>query len=208
MLPQGRAKVIFFYEYQNFQILFCNSLKIYLLEINPQGPYLWPVKLKVYRAIAWWTLPVHFTLLILMIWGFSQIGIENPGLWACAVFILYSFLGRMIFSFHQRQGMRLLRLKKFEQALDQFRKSELYFKKYPWLDRFRFFFMLSASKLTFREMALLNQGYCLIMTGKLSEASLHFQNIRFEHPQNTVILPWLENLEQFLIEAKESEHHP
>ena len=67
--------------------------------------------------------------------------------------------------------MTLVKKEKYEQAIEAFQKSYSFFSKYTWIDQYRFITMLSSSKISYREMALLNIAFCYsqIYNGKNSK---------------------------------------
>jgi tetratricopeptide (TPR) repeat protein len=84
-------------------------------------------------------------------------------------FAVFSVLRFGIPRFH-RKGIFHVRRKQFEQAVPLFEKSFRFFSRHQWLDKYRVFFLLSSSRISYREMALLNKAFCLSQTGKKSEA--------------------------------------
>ncbi len=77
--------------------------------------------------------------------------------------LTYLFLSitlRSSLSRYHRKGMTLVKKEKYEQAIEAFQKSYSFFSKYTWIDQYRFITMLSSSKISYREMALLNIAFC------------------------------------------------
>lgn len=55
-----------------------------------------------------------------------------------------------------------MRLGDFENALNAFQRSYVFFSKHYWIDRFRFITMFTSSAISFRDMALNNMGVCYL----------------------------------------------
>ncbi|MEG1651199.1 MAG: hypothetical protein RR287_05255, partial [Oscillospiraceae bacterium] len=62
-----------------------------------------------------------------------------------ALYFILSTIAKMYFLRYQRAGMKLVRMKQFAAAQLEFEKSFSYFSEYPWIDRYRAFFMLDTS---------------------------------------------------------------
>jgi len=59
-----------------------------------------------------------------------------------------------------RKGIGLVRQQRFKDAIPHFLQSYESFDQRRWLDDYRAIFMLSASAMSYREMALNNAGFC------------------------------------------------
>jgi tetratricopeptide (TPR) repeat protein len=64
----------------------------------------------------------------------------------------------------------------FSEAISNFEKSYEFFKKYHWLDKFRYLFLLSSSKISYKEMALCNIAFCYGQIGN-GEKLEHYYNL-------------------------------
>ena len=82
--------------------------------------------------------------------------------------ITYLFLSvtlKFSISHNHRKGIALFKVGKYEQAINEFQKSYSFFSKYTWIDKYRFITLLSSSKISYREMALLNVAFCYSQIG-------------------------------------------
>jgi len=78
------------------------------------------------------------------------------------IYVAYSFGSRTILAKHQRAGMRHYQQRQWSEALTHFKRSQAFFEQYPWIDRYRQVLLMSPSGVSYHEMALVNQGSCLI----------------------------------------------
>jgi hypothetical protein len=138
----------------------------------------------VVRRIAWLALALQFGLMF----GLSAAGwyvLQSPrGAYAgLAIFVAYVMFARLVIGSAQRRGMRFVRRELFEQAIPAFKESYEFFTKHAWLDRYRALTMLSASAMSYREMALCNIAFCNTQIGNGREAKSYYQRALVEFPQ-------------------------
>lgn len=88
---------------------------------------------------------------------------------ATTVYLILVLVVRNILAFHHRKGIRCFKKGNYAQAIPQFLKSYDFFTKYIWLDKYRFIFLFSASRISYKEMALINTAFCYsqIENGKI-----------------------------------------
>ncbi len=89
----------------------------------------------------------------------------------CALFLTYRLVvvPWTILAAHRR-GVREVRARRIEWALEAFRDSEAFFRAHPWLDRWRWFFLASGLPISYATLARYDQVYCLAELGRKSEA--------------------------------------
>ena len=93
-------------------------------------------------------------------------------------YLVLAWTLRLSLQRHHRRGMRLMRRQDYEGALAAFEESFRFFTKYPWIDRYRFLTMFASSALSYQQMALNNQGFCLLCMGRDAQALEVFQRLR------------------------------
>ena len=114
----------------------------------------------IVKQIAWiYLIPqVIFMGLILLVYHFLVF--REPVLWCVLTYLALSFLIRKMLAKYHQQGMKLVKQQKFENAISLFIKSVDFLSKHQWIDKYRFLRLLSASKMTYKEMALCNIAFC------------------------------------------------
>lgn len=85
-------------------------------------------------------------------------------------YLAYSFGSHAILARHQRAGVRRCRQRQWAEALTCFQRSQACFEQFPWIDRYRQVLLMSVSGASYHEMALINQGRCLIYMNRGLEA--------------------------------------
>jgi hypothetical protein len=88
------------------------------------------------------------------------LGARNAVLWGAAAYLAYSIGSRALFTRAHRAGIRLVKQRRFEEAIPKFQESFDFFERHPWIDRFRSFVLMSPSAASYREMALANIAFC------------------------------------------------
>ena len=100
-----------------------------------------------------------------------------------AVALIYAFISfcaivvvlRMAIPSNHRKGVSYLKKKDFERAFREFERSFAFFSRHRWIDKYRFVVLLSSSKTSYTEMALLNLGFCSAQVGKTAQAKEYYK---------------------------------
>lgn len=90
---------------------------------------------------------------------------ENNIIFSWLAYLLLALIVRNIFSFHHRKGVRYYKKGNYVQAIPEFLKSYDFYTKHNWLDKYRSVFLMSASRISYKEMALINAAFCYAQTG-------------------------------------------
>jgi tetratricopeptide (TPR) repeat protein len=85
---------------------------------------------------------------------------------------------------HHRMGFRLLVHKEYEMAALAFEKSWNFFCKNKWLDDYRAILLLSASKISYREMSLINRSLCYWRIGNIEKALESYKDVLKYFPES------------------------
>lgn len=156
-------------------------------------------KTPVVRRISW---PLAIPQLLAMVIAIAAIElIIRPAtfyhsiLWGCAIYLVYSFGSRFLLTRAHRQGMQLTKSGKYQEAIAAFEKSYQFFSRYDWIDRYRFVTLMNPSAMSYREMALINIGYCYVQLGKKEEAREYYQKTLAEFPHSELAKNYLKILE-------------
>ena len=116
----------------------------------------------------------------------------------CALFLAYRLvIVPWTFLAAHRRGVREVRARRIEWALEAFRDSETFFRAHPWLDRGRWFFLASGLPISYRALARYNQVYCLAELGRKSEAEALLASLKADG------VPNLRELERYVSTIEE-----
>ncbi len=114
---------------------------------------------------------------------------ENKGssvYYAVMCYLLYSVISRhLILTFH-RKGTKALHREKHEEALALFTKSKQFFERYSWLDKYRYFTMMSPSSFSYKEIAMMNIAFTYSQQEKFDLTKKAYVELLEEYPNNIV----------------------
>src|SRR5262245_41829268 len=113
-------------------------------------------RLPVARQISWISVLPQFAVMAMLMSAFWLMGTVSYILFGAIAYLLLSFSLRHLIAHHQRSGMSLFHQEKFAEAIPHFASSYRFFSRHPWLDRWRSVTLLTSSRISYREMALLN----------------------------------------------------
>ncbi len=140
----------------------------------------------ILRQVSWLSLVPQAALWGGFAAGAHALGADNPVLVGAAFLLLLSFVLRRVIPRHHRAGVALFKRERFEEAIPHFEQSYRFFEKHRWLDRFRAVTMLSSSRISYREMSLLNLAFCLAQSGQKARALVEYQRALSEFPDSKV----------------------
>lgn len=141
----------------------------------------------VVRQIAWNAYLVFVVFLGLATWlgtRFTPLTLHHNLVLALLLYYALGWLLRMRLGRYQNQGMKRVHQGEFLEAIPWFEKSYSYFTARPWLDKWRFWLMLSTSQMGYREMALNNIAFCYSQLGDGQQARTYYRQLLTEYPGN------------------------
>lgn len=136
---------------------------------------------------------------------FYLIGIAFPVSYALFIPLIFSSSMRVLFLNTQWKGRKLIRLNYFREAIPYFERNILFFKKYSWLDKWRHLLFFNHSKLTYKQIDLLNKAYCLIRIGDKEKALEIFRAMLKKHP-NILLLTTIQDIIKYLEKELSNSH--
>lgn len=138
-------------------------------------------KKPIVRQAAWLSLIPHLIVMGLLMFIFYQIfsSIETAAIYAVAAYLIISLVLRSIIPHNHRKGVSLYRAGKYPQAAGEFEKSYHFFSRHSWVDKYRFITLLSSSRMSYTEMALINMAFCYAQSGN-AELSKRYYDKAFE----------------------------
>lgn len=84
--------------------------------------------------------------------------------------------------------MKYFRNKKYDLAIDEYKKSYEFFQKYRWIDKYRALCLLSSSRISYSEMALANIAYCYGQIGEGTKSKEIYEQTLKEFPNSEIAL--------------------
>lgn len=137
------------------------------------------------RQISWIAIVIHL-LLIVLFFIISTIIFPGKINYSFIFFILISLLLKFSIASYHRKGIKLFKKGKYLEAIENFEKSYLFFKKNSWLDDYRFITLLSSSKISYKEIALNNMAFCYAQLGNGQKAKEFYEKTLTEFPNSGI----------------------
>jgi tetratricopeptide (TPR) repeat protein len=145
-------------------------------------------KVPTYRPISGWKLvilSIEVTLLVILVnilYGPSSW--DAPLVIALGLYYLYLFTVVRYLRRHHKNGVRLFKSGNFREAIPEFEASYRFFDTHRWVDKGSVLTMSSISPYTYRELALLNIGFCYSQIGEGAKAKQFYEQTLREYPNN------------------------
>jgi tetratricopeptide (TPR) repeat protein len=141
-----------------------------------------PSSLPIVRQIAWLSVVPQVAVLALLILIARFLGAREPLIAGALTYLAASFVLRSVIPRHHRNGIYFYKKERFAEAIPYFYKSYDFFARHAWVDRWRAVTMLSPSRMSYREMALINVAYCLAQAGERERSILEYRRALAEFP--------------------------
>ena len=122
---------------------------------------------------------------LLIDWLQPATGFSRALVFAFALYFVYGAAARSFILWRHQRAMKLFRRRNYRDAIPAFEQSERYLAANPWIDRQRWIVLLSASAISYREMALFNIGAAhvhLDHPGPARRAFNHFLDVAPRSP--------------------------
>lgn len=106
---------------------------------------------------------------------------------AFGVWLAYTFTARWVWVRHHRAGLRALQAGRWEEAIECYRRGEALFREKPWIDRWRPLTLMTASAMSFTEVAVNNIGVAQLQAEDALAAEATFERGLAEFPDSIVM---------------------
>lgn len=164
--------------------------------------------LDIFRQVNWIVFIPHgilLTLISILLVSFS-VHTDIALLISAFIYMGMSMLLHAFIPTDHRLGITLLKQGNFEAAKKSFDKSYEYFTRNQWLDNYRSVFILSASKMSYKEMALINSALCLLRMDDLENSKLAYQKVLAQFPNSFMAKNAILYIEDLQNESKEKDN--
>lgn len=153
----------------------------------------------IIKQIAWVSVPIQIVIMILFMAVFSFAQMDEPILLGALTYLLVVILVRRFVLREHRRGIAFFKRKQYTEAIDHFKESYDFFTKHKWVDRYRFVTTFSSSRISYREMALLDMAFCYAQTGNGDKSKEYYLQTLNEFPDSEIAkasLKMIESIEQ------------
>jgi len=142
--------------------------------------------LPIVRQVAWLSLVPQLVVMAAMVALAAVLGFDNPFLAAALPYLFLVLVLRRAIPKNHRAGMKFFKQERFAEAVPEFQKSYDFFLEHRWLDNWRAVTILSGSRISYREMALLNLAFCLGQIGQRAQALTAYKQALAEFPESKI----------------------
>ena len=140
----------------------------------------------IIKQIAWSSLFPQILVILLLMYATRLLGASEPILAGAILYLIVSFCLRFIIPFHHRKGMRLIKKDLYKEAIPFFENSYAFFANKKWIDRWRCLILLSSSRISYKEMALINIAFCYTQIGEGAKAKETYERALLEFPESEI----------------------
>lgn len=147
------------------------------------------------RQVAWISLLPQLAVMGLLVLGYYVLDSSAPLLYGLLSYLVLSFLLKMSIARFHRRGIQLVKGGAWAEAIDLFEKSYAFFSRNRWVDAYRFLTLLDSSKISYREMALCNIGFCYGQMGDRKAAMAAYGKAVEEFPESALAMAALHMLQ-------------
>jgi hypothetical protein len=136
------------------------------------------------RQGAWFSIIPQLTFMGLLILIWDDLNTDNPVFYGALTYLIISFSLRTFIPRDHKTGITNVKQEKFQEAIPYFEKSYGFFRKFNWLDKYRYLTLLSSSKMSYKEMALNNIAFCYGQVGDGIKSKEYYERTLLEFPDS------------------------
>jgi len=138
----------------------------------------------VIKQISWISMVPQLILMGILIIIFQFFTTTDPFLYAVLVYLALSVGLKQFIPYYHRKGVRFYKKGEYEKAIVQFQASYDFFVRHQWIDKYRSVLLLSASRISYTEMALVNLAFCHSQLGNGSMSKELYEKVLSEFPDS------------------------
>jgi len=146
----------------------------------------------IIRRTAWISLIPQLAVMAVLIGVYYFAGARQFVMYGAFTYLALSFTLRNFVAAKHTQGVALIKRSQFSNAIPMFEDSYELFSSHPWLDKYRYLFMLSSSAVSYREMALSNIAFCYVRDGDLIRGKEYYEKALAQFPGSELAINGLE----------------
>jgi tetratricopeptide (TPR) repeat protein len=158
----------------------------------------------IVRQLSWLSVLPQLGILLLLILMAHVLGARDAVFAAVLAYVVVSLALRFGIPRDHRRGISLYKKERFSEAVPHFLRSYDFFAKYRWIDRWRAVTLLSSSRISYSEMALVNAAFCLAQAGERERSIQEYKRTLAEFPRSKIAEAALRLLEPQQSSAQQS----
>jgi tetratricopeptide (TPR) repeat protein len=151
----------------------------------------------IVRQINWFSIIPQILVFVIISSIYYFWGIQDFILFGAATYLTLSLTLRKIIPKSHRKGIVFFKKREYEKAICEFEKSYEFFKRNEWIDKYRFLVLLSSSRASYIEMALLNIAFCYGQIGEGAKSKDYYESTLREFPGSQMAIVSLRMFDSF-----------
>ena len=162
----------------------------------------------VKQEINWFAFFPKILVIAILCLCFYPLDGHNFFLIAFVIYLLLTYLARFLF-FPKviHEGIRLIREAKFHEAIPFVQQTIDYYLQRPWIDKYRFWLLISSSQKTITESSICNLAYCYLQTGQVKRAKEIYEDVLHQYPYNNNAKTMLSTINVISEESEANNHN-
>lgn len=174
----ARLSLIKYRQFFNNEWLFTSAL------LTANGQAIMKSSQPIVRQVAWLSIIPQLFIIALLAGALFLFGVKEYALVGIFIyFALFLLLRKFVAKYH-RKGIAHYKRKDYSKAIPEFENSYAFFSKHPWIDDWRYITLLSSSRISYREMALLNIAFCYGQAGDGNNSKTFYERALKEFPNS------------------------
>jgi tetratricopeptide (TPR) repeat protein len=141
-------------------------------------------KVPTIKQTNWLSIIPHLIIMGILIFIWYLMYPKDAFFFGAITYLFISYLLRNLIPKDHRNGIKNNNSGKFEEAISDFQKSYTFFKKNSWIDKYRFITLLSSSKMSYQEMALVNIAFSYTQIGNGQKSKEYYEQALNEFPES------------------------
>ena len=146
------------------------------------------------RQTAWISIIPQSLVMATIIFCWYLVIPQRAFMYGALCYLFLSFSLRALIPVNHRNGINHIKNQNFKEAINEFNLSYNFFKKYDWVDQYRFLTVLNSNKMSYKEMSLLNIAFCYGQLGDGENSKKYYEKALNEFPKSAVALAGLNML--------------
>lgn len=153
----------------------------------------------VVRQIAWPSIVPQFFLMGILAVAFNSFvkPFRLAFILAMIAYLVISLILRCCVPHNHRKGILLYKQGNYVKAIEEFQKSYNFFCRHTWIDKYRYITLLSSSRPSYTEMALLNIAFCYAQSNNAKLSKKYYQKVLDLFPESEMAKSALNMISSF-----------
>ena len=163
-------------------------------------------KVPLIRHVSYLSQVLHVLLFLGLAAGLYYAGdmrsLKDALFLGAVMYIAYLVVARRVIPRWHRRGIKLVKAGAYSDAIPSFEKSYAFFSNHQWLDSKRYLVLLSSSKISYREMALISIAVSYGQLGEGAKSKEYYEKALKEFPGSILAQTSLNMIKAFESSSK------